>query len=156
MTNNPHQPLDAWADALLAQLSPAARRHLARQIATDLRRRQQQRIAAQTNPDGTPYEPRKPQFRGKAGRIRRKMFPKLRLARHLKTSATPDHAMLYFTGQVQHVARVHHYGLRDRVQRRGPVVKYPARGLLGLSDEDCRSIEALVLNHLAQQSDSSG
>lgn len=150
MTPDPHQPLDAWADALLAQLSPAARRQLARQIATDLRRRQQQRIAAQRNPDGTPYEPRKPQFRRKQGRIRRKMFPKLRLARHLKTHATADHAMLYFTGQVQHVARVHHYGLRDRVQRRGPVVQYPARGLLGLSGDDQAMVAEWVLSHLCR------
>ena len=78
--------LEDWAGALLNQVQPAERRKVTQTIARELRRSQQQRIAAQRNPDGTPYAPRKPrqQLRAKAGRIKqRKMFAKLRTARYL-------------------------------------------------------------------------
>ncbi|WP_415843094.1 hypothetical protein [Yersinia entomophaga] len=32
--------------------------------------------------------------------------------------------------------RVHHYGLRDKISRNGPTVKYERRQLLGLTDGD--------------------
>ncbi|EGY0908048.1 phage virion morphogenesis protein, partial [Salmonella enterica subsp. enterica serovar Newport] len=38
-------------------------------------------------------------------------------------------------GKVQRIARVHHYGLRDRVSRKGPEVRYAERRLLGVNDE---------------------
>jgi len=142
------QPLDAWASGLLANLSPAARRSLAREIASKLRASQQQRIAAQLNPDGTPYAPRKPQLRQKAGRIRRQMFTKLRTARFLKTEASADTALVGFASQVERIARVHLLGLRDRVRPSGPEVRYPARALLGVSDHDAAIVEAAILSHL--------
>ncbi|EJN8575578.1 phage virion morphogenesis protein, partial [Salmonella enterica subsp. enterica serovar Anatum] len=37
--------------------------------------------------------------------------------------------------KVQRIARVHHYGLRDRVSRKGPEVRYAERHLLGINDE---------------------
>ncbi|VVE41412.1 phage virion morphogenesis protein [Pandoraea communis] len=142
--------LDAWAVELLNSLSHSGRRVLARQIAGELRREQQARISAQTNPDGSPYEPRKPQMRGKAGRIRRKMFSKLRTTRYLKIDATADSAVVAFTGQVQRIARVHHFGLRDRVERNGPTVKYEARELLGITDRDQETIADLIIKHVAR------
>lgn len=42
---------------------------------------------------------------------------------------------MQFEGKVQRIARVHHYGLRDRVSRKGPKVRYSKRRLLGLNDE---------------------
>lgn len=142
--------LDAWAVALLKSLEPTGRRMLARQIAGELRRQQQARISAQTNPDGTPYEPRKPQMRAKAGRVRRKMFTKLRTARYLKIEATSDSAVVTFIGQVQRMAIVHHYGLRDRVQKDGPVVKYAARELLGVTAHDLESLTDFIVDHVAR------
>ncbi|RRW94291.1 phage virion morphogenesis protein [Pandoraea apista] len=142
--------LDAWAVALLNALEPTGRRMLARQIAGELRRQQQARISAQTNPDGTAYEPRKPQMRAKAGRVRRKMFTKIRTARYLKIEATSDSAVVKFTGEVQRIARVHHFGLRDRVERNGPTVKYAARELLGITDGDQATIADLVLKHISR------
>ncbi|WP_255213944.1 phage virion morphogenesis protein, partial [Burkholderia pseudomallei] len=53
------QALERWAGGLLAKLSPAARRQLLRELGRDLRRAQQSRVAAQRNPDGSAYEPRK-------------------------------------------------------------------------------------------------
>lgn len=143
--------LDAWAVGLLNSISPAGRRVLAGNIARELRRRSQDRIAAQVNPDGSAYEPRKPQLlRRKQGSIRRKMFMKLRTARYLKAEGSADGAVVKFVGQVQRMAIVHHYGLRDRVQKDGPVVKYSARELLGISDSDQSTLADLVIAHVAR------
>jgi phage virion morphogenesis protein len=142
--------LDAWAVGLLNSISPAGRRVLAGNIARELRRRSQERIAAQVNPDGSAYEPRKPQLlRRKQGSIRRKMFMKLRTARYLKAEGSADSAVVKFVGQVQRMAIVHHYGLRDRVQKDGPVVKYASRELLGISDSDQSTLADIVIAHVA-------
>ncbi|WP_162618350.1 phage virion morphogenesis protein [Salinicola socius] len=50
--------LDEWVEPLLDKLEPAERKKLAREIGTALRKRQQQRIRKQKNPDGTPYPAR--------------------------------------------------------------------------------------------------
>jgi phage virion morphogenesis protein len=128
------QEVDAWLDALLAGLEPAARKRMMRELAQQLRRSQQKNIRMQRNPDGTAYEPRRVTARTK-GRIRRQMFAKLRTAKYLKAVASPDSASVEFEGRVQRIARVHHYGLRDRVSRRGPEVQYSQRRLLGINDE---------------------
>lgn len=143
-------PFEARLSGLLASIEPAARRKLARVIATQLHASQSRRIAAQLNPDGTPYAPRKPRLRRKKGFVRRQMFSKLRTARWLKTEATPEAAVITFAAQVQHMARVHQFGLRDRVDRRGgPEVTYPMRQLLGLTPNEIAEIEDAVLAHLA-------
>nr|WP_198924688.1 MULTISPECIES: phage virion morphogenesis protein [Enterobacter cloacae complex] len=121
--------------ALLANLEPAARNRMMRQLAQELRRSQQQNIRLQRNPDGTTFEPRRVTARSKKGRIKRQMFAKLRTTKYLKTAATADSASVQFDGKVQRIARVHHYGLRDRVRRNGPEARYPARRLLGVNDE---------------------
>ncbi|HBS6676309.1 phage virion morphogenesis protein [Klebsiella pneumoniae] len=127
------QEVDAWLDALLAGLEPAARKRMMRELAQQLRRSQQKNIRMQRNPDGTAYEPRRVTARTKQGRIRRQMFAKLRTTKYLKAVATPDSASVEFEGRVQRIARVHHYGLRDRVRRKGPEVKYAKRRLLGIN-----------------------
>lgn len=73
--------------------------------------------------------------RTKTGRIRRQMFVKLRTAKYLKAVARPGSASVEFEGRVQRIARVHHYGLRDRVTRKGPEAQYSQRRLLGINDE---------------------
>ncbi|HCT2231201.1 phage virion morphogenesis protein [Enterobacter hormaechei subsp. steigerwaltii] len=129
------QRVDGWLAALLANLEPAARNRMMRQLAQELRRSQQQNIRLQRNPDGTAFEPRRLTARSKKGRIKRQMFAKLRTTKYLKTAATADSASVQFDGKVQRIARVHHYGLRDRVRRNGPEARYPARRLLGVNDE---------------------
>ena len=129
------QRVDDWLAALLANLEPAARNRMMRQLAQELRRSQQQNIRLQRNPDGTTFEPRRVTARSKKGRIKRQMFAKLRTTKYLKTAATADYASVQFDGKVQRIARVHHYGLRDRVRRNGPEARYPARRLLGVNDE---------------------
>lgn len=127
--------VDAWLAALLANLEPAARQRMMRELAQELRRNQQQNIRLQRNPDGSRYEPRKVTARTKKGRIKRQMFSKLRTTKYLKTAASADSASVQFAGKVQRIARVHHYGLRDRVNRKGPEVHYVERRLLGVNDE---------------------
>ncbi|MFY2451574.1 phage virion morphogenesis protein [Enterobacter hormaechei] len=129
------QRVDDWLAALLANLEPAARNRMMRQLAQELRRSQQQNIRLQRNPDGTTFEPRRVTARSKKGRIKRQMFAKLRTTKYLKTAATADSASVQFDGKVQRIACVHHYGLRDRVRRNGPEARYPARRLLGVNDE---------------------
>lgn len=129
------QRVDDWLAALLANLEPAARNRMMRQLAQELRRSQQQNIRLQRNPDGTAFDARRVTARSKKGRIKRQMFAKLRTTKYLKTAATADSASVQFDGKVQRIARVHHYGLRDRVRRNGPEARYPARRLLGVNDE---------------------
>lgn len=131
------QAVEKWAGALLMQLSPAGRRKAMLEIARDLRRSQKTRVAAQKNPDGTPYTPRKAKarkggkkLRGKRGRIKRAaMFAKLRTARCMQIEATPSALAIGFAGRVARIARVHQLGEVDRVSPHGPEVRYPARVL---------------------------
>ena len=127
--------VEDWLTALLAKMEPSARQRMMRQLAQQLRRTQQQNIRLQRNPDGSSYAPRKATARIKKGRIKRQMFTKLRTTKYLKTAASANSASVQFDGKVQRIARVHHYGLRDRVSRKGPTVRYAERRLLGVSDE---------------------
>jgi phage virion morphogenesis protein len=138
-----------YLQGLLTALSSAERRKLARDIAADLRQRQQRRIAAQTNPDGTPYAPRKPRLRAKQGRIRRSIFARLRTTRYLRVDSTADAAMISITGRAARIARVHQYGLTDRVGKRGPEYRYPRRRILGIADADRDAIAERIIDHLS-------
>lgn len=153
---NELDPLDAWCAGLLQSLQPAQRRALAREMARRLRESQAKRIAAQLNPDGSAFDPRKTQARGKRGAIRRKMFAKIRTAKWMKTAAAPDSAVVSFASSVQAMAKVHQFGLRDRVNKRrknggsGPEVTYPVRQLLGFTQGDVDMVGSLMLDHLAK------
>ncbi|WP_213133505.1 phage virion morphogenesis protein [Citrobacter sp. FP75] len=138
--------VDEWLAALLANLEPAARSRMMRQLAQELRRNQQNNIRLQRNPDGSGYEPRKVTARTQKGRIKRQMFSKLRTAKYLKTAASADSASVAFAGQVQRIARVHHYGLRDRVNSRGITIKYSSRKLLGINNNAILSIENMLVD----------
>ncbi|OIT13461.1 phage virion morphogenesis protein [Ralstonia solanacearum] len=126
-----------------------ARRVLARAVAVELRRRQAARIAEQRNPDGSPYAPRKPQLRHRKGRIRRAMFARLRMARYMKAEADANTAVVTFVNKARRIATVHHFGLRDRVNKSGLMAQYPARELLGLDAADVETVTNLVAQHLA-------
>lgn len=141
--------VDEWLAALLANLEPAARQRMMRELAQELRRNQQNNIRLQRNPDGSGYEPRKVTARTKKGRIKRQMFSKLRTAKYLKTAASADSASVLFEGKVQRIARVHHYGLRDRVSRKGPEVVYAERRLLGFNKTIEDSINDILTEWLS-------
>jgi len=143
------EAFDERLGALISNLSPAARKEMARTIAKRLRASQQQNIKRQQAPDGTPFKPRKaPPVRKKKGRVKREMFARLRTAKYLKAKGTADDAVVEFTGSVQRMARVHHYGLRDRPARGGKEVQYEARPLLGISESDINRIEDFIISNL--------
>lgn len=145
--------LEHWAAPLLAKLLPAERRKLARVIGADLRRSQQQRIAAQQNPDGSAYAPRRTQkrLRDKAGAIKRgAMFAKIRQTKHLKLQTDESQISVGFFGRVARIAQVHQEGHSDRVSRTGPRVRYQRRQLLGFTAQDRERIKAQLLEHLAK------
>lgn len=136
-------------EALISSLSAPARKEMARSIGRKLRASQQQNIRRQQAPDGTPFKPRKTQpVRSKKGRIKREMFAKLRTAKYMKTQASPNEAVIEFSGNVQRMARVHHYGLRDRPSLKGKDVQYDSRPLLGISRQDLKFIEESIYQHL--------
>lgn len=128
--------------ALIGNLSPASRKEMAKNIAKKLRASQQQNIKRQQAPDGTPFAPRKsPSIRKKKGRVKREMFAKLRTAKYMKAKGTSDDATVEFIGKAQRLAKVHHYGLRDRPALKGKDVQYESRPLLGISVDDFELIE---------------
>lgn len=149
--------LEGWVGPLLEQLTPAARRAAAMDIARALRRSQQQRIAAQKNPDGSGFEPRKPRavqgrnLRGKAGRIRRRaMFAKLRLAKLMKVETNAEGLAIGWAGRVARIARVHQEGLESEVGPGGLKYRYPVRQLLGMTQAEHDLIRDTLLDHLAR------
>jgi phage virion morphogenesis protein len=138
--------------ALLATLTPAERTRLARRIAADLQKANAARIAAQTEPDGTHFAPRKPQssrrYPKAQGKIHLRLFDKLRTPQHLKIrAATPDLAAVGFTPRDERIARVHHYGLIDNLTPKLRI-RYPIRQLLGITEADTKHISKTILEHL--------
>ncbi|WAT03158.1 phage virion morphogenesis protein [Rouxiella chamberiensis] len=150
---NDLQAFEERLAALIANLSPASRKQMAADIAKRLRASQQANIKAQRAPDGTPFAARKTQkIRAKKGRVKREMFTKMRTNKYMKAKATGNDASVEFTGKVQRMARVHHYGLRDKITRNShdKEVKYDARPLLGFSEDDMQNIESIIISHLAK------
>ena len=153
--NDHLQELAGWVAPLLQRLDPAPRKNLMRALAQHMQRSQMLRIAAQRNPDGTPYAPRRPreQLQKRQGAIRSQaMFMNLRKARNLPRRAAADYASVAINPRVAYVARVHHYGLRDKVDRRNPrspEVRYPRRELLGINAQDMQAIEDILLQHIS-------
>ena len=147
------EEVQAKLTALINNLSPQARRQLARNIGQALRKNQQARIARQENPDGTAFEPRKPrkEFGKKKGRIKRKaMFVKLRTARYVKIQSNANEVSVGFNGSSSMIAKVHQYGLMSSPSKTKDFkVRYAQRELLGFSQSDLDVIEDLVLAQLS-------
>lgn len=146
-------PLDAWMTTLLETLSPAERAKLLKRMGLQIRKANSARIAAQQAPDGAPWDGRKNRATGKVKR-KNKMFLKLRQARHFKVMANAGGVHVGFTGNAGRIARVHHFGLRERMPKKGgqkgPLVKYAERQLLGLSLADQQTIHSLLVDHIAE------
>lgn len=147
------EEVQAKLTALINNLSPQARRQLARNIGKALRKNQQARIARQENPDGTAFEPRKPrkEFGKKKGRIKRKaMFAKLRTARYFKIQSNANEVSVGFNGSSSMIAKVHQYGLMSSPSKTKDFkVRYAQRELLGFSQSDLDIIEDLVIEQLS-------
>lgn len=147
------EEVQAKLTALINNLSPQARRQLARNIGQALRKNQQARIARQENPDGRTFEPRKPrkEFGKKKGRIKRKaMFAKLGTARYFKIQSNANEVSVGFNGSSAMIAKVHQYGLISSPSKTKDFkVRYAQRELLGFSQSDLDIIEDLVIEQLS-------
>ncbi len=140
------QQLSDWLAPLLQNLGTSERRKLMQTVGRELRRRNQQRIQRQTDPDGQPYTPR---LRKQKGRIKQQaMFSKLRLARYLRLASTADAAAVQWAGQTARIASIHQYGKTARVSRNGPLHKYAERRLLGFASQDPDDITDIILEQL--------
>jgi phage virion morphogenesis protein len=66
----------------------------------------------------------------------------------MKAKGTDKDTAVKFTGQVQGMAKVHQYGLRNRPSVRAKEMQYPARPLLGLGAEDMKIVEDELLQYI--------
>ncbi|MGX6480281.1 phage virion morphogenesis protein [Klebsiella michiganensis] len=66
----------------------------------------------------------------------------------MKTRATADGAEVGYSGVAARIARVHQFGLRDKINDSGAMVTYPRRELLGLSKADRMAIAHQVIDSL--------
>lgn len=137
-----------YLQPLLERLSMGERARLAKQIGRDLRKSQGKRISEQKNPDGSSYTPRRKRLREQKGKIKRKMFTKIKNTSNLKVLSNADSIAIGFVGRVARIARVHQEGLKDRAEKGAPDVVYPKRELLGFSDQDIKLVEDSFLKHI--------
>ncbi|WBX38975.1 phage virion morphogenesis protein [Acinetobacter schindleri] len=141
--------LTEYLGTMLQQLSDAERRKLEMSIGRKIRAFQKTRITRQQNPDGSAFVPRKKRLRDKKNKIKNKMFNVIKNAKYMRVQRTAQGMAIGFTGRIAFIARVHQFGLVDKVDRDGPSVKYDSRELLGFTEEEIKMIEADVLEHLA-------
>ena len=137
-----------YLQPLLERLSMGERARLAKQIGRDLRKSQGKRISEQKNPDGSSYTPRRKRLREQKGKIKRKMFTKIKNTSNLKVLSNADSIAIGFVGRVARIARVHQEGLKDRAEKGAPDVVYPKRELPGFTEQDIKLVEDSFLKHI--------
>lgn len=137
-----------YLQPLLERLSMGERARFAKQIGRDLRKSQGKRISEQKNPDGSSYTPRRKRLREQKGKIKRKMFTKIKNTSNLKVLSNADSIAIGFVGRVARIARVHQEGLKDRAEKGAPDVVYPKRELLGFTEQDIKLVEDSFLKHI--------
>lgn len=140
-----------YLGGMLSQLSDIERRKLEMNIARKLRASQKTRITKQINPDGSAFVPRKFRLANKKNKIKNKMFNAIKNAKYMRIERTPEGIAIGFMGRVASIARVHQFGLRDKVEKDGPTVKYASRELLGFTSEEINMMENEVLQHLSNE-----
>jgi phage virion morphogenesis protein len=109
-------PIEQLCRDLLLRTAAPERARLMRSIAREIRKSQSDRIAAQRDPDGAAFAPRRPKLdRGrKKGRLRQqKMFRKICMAKSLKAGGNADEAWVGFGGRASLIASIHQDGLAD-------------------------------------------
>lgn len=115
-------------------------------LRTFLNSRVSRHLPAEGGADPGPIEGR---LRNRRGSVRRKsqaMFVKLRT--RMKAGTNGDEAYVEFRSRAARLARIHHFGLKDRVVPDGPETEYPQRELLGFTQADDEAILALVTDHM--------
>lgn len=97
-----------------------------------------------------PYGPAQAsaQAEKKPGRLRRKMFFKISNPSWLKARANEHQAVVEFVGTANRLATIHQYGLKDRIK--GREISYPARELLGITEQERDQLETKLLAQLTK------
>lgn len=148
------EPIEQLCRDLLLRTAAPGRARLMRAIGREIRKSQSDRIAAQRDPDGAAFAPRrpKPDRGGKKGRLRQqKMFRKLRMAKSLKGGGNADEAWVGFGGRASRIASIHQAGLSDAPAPGQQKVRYARRILLGLTEAERQRILDLILAQLASR-----
>jgi phage virion morphogenesis protein len=141
--------LEEWMRMAIEAMAPRRRQSLFRDIARSLRKRNQSRLTKQTGPDGDKW-PARVRAQGRDARVRdrKKMMMGLRQARRMAIDANPDGSTIGWSGRDARIARIHHYGMKDRPSPGARQVRYPVRQLIGLADGDLELIRDRVMAHL--------
>ncbi len=145
------EPIEQLCRDLLLRTGAPKRARLMRSIGREIRKSQSDRIAAQRDPDGAAFTPRrpKPDRGGKKGRLRQqKMFRKLRMAKSLKGGGSADEAWVGFGGRASRIASIHQAGLSDAPAPGQAQIRYARRVLLGLTEQENERVIALIMASL--------
>lgn len=145
------QALTDHLGTMLLQLSDAERKKLETEIGRKVRTSQKKRITRQMNPMGERFAPRKNRIMDKRNKIKNKMFNKIKNSKWMRIQKTSEGVAIGFTGRVAFIAGVHQFGLRDKVEKDGPTVKYSSREILGFTAEEIKMIEQEVLAHISSK-----
>ena len=151
---NDFAPIEQLCRDLLLRTAAPERARLMRSIGREIRRSQSGRIAAQRDPEGAAFTPRrpKPDRGGKKGKLRQqKMFRKLRMAKSLKAGGNGDEIWVGFGGRASRIASIHQGGLSDAPAPGQPRVRYARRVLLGLTDAEQQRVIDLVTLHVTHR-----
>ena len=142
--------LPQYTNEILQKMSPGERAKISRTIGREVRNSQKQRNTSQHNTDGSSYAPRKKRSRDRMkGKVRNKMFSKIKSLTYLKVMSNADSIDIGFAGRIARIARVHQYGLRDRADKNAPSVQYAKRELLGLTENEMTNITSLLEKHIS-------
>jgi phage virion morphogenesis protein len=142
------EPIEQLCRDLLLRTAAPERARLMRSIGRAIRKSQSDRIAAQRDPEGAAFAPRrpKPDRDRRKGKLRpQKMFRKLRLAKSLKAGGNSDEIWVGFGGRASRIASIHQAGLSDVPAPGQPKVRYARRALLGLTKAEQQRILDLIL-----------
>jgi len=145
------EPIEQLCRDLLLRTGAPERARLMRSIGREIRKSQSDRIAAQRDPDGAAFTPRrpKPDRGGKKGRLRQqKMFRKLRMAKSLKGGGGADEAWVGFGGRASRIASIHQAGLSDAPAPGQAQIRYARRVLLGLTEQENERVIDLIMASL--------
>jgi phage virion morphogenesis protein len=149
---NDFAPIEQLVRDLLVRTAAPERARLMRSIGREIRKSQSDRIAAQRDPEGAAFAPRRPKpDRGrKKGKLRQqKMFRKLRMAKSLKAGGNGDAVWVGFGGRASRIASIHQAGLSDAPAPGQPKVRYARRVLLGLTPAEQQRVIAMLLSQIA-------
>lgn len=150
---NDFAPIEQLCRDLLLRTAPPERARLMRSIGREIRKSQSDRIAAQRDPEGAAFTPRrpKPDRRRKKGKLRQqKMFRKLRMAKSLKAGGSGDNVWVGFGGRASRIASIHQAGLSDAPALGQPKVRYARRVLLGLTPAEQQRVLDIIVLHVSE------